>query len=72
MMSYEKMRNYLRTNCFLIPTLQCDEIRQKARKYLSYLERIKDYKNSADYVKSFYIISFKPFKKEVDNILKYY
>ena len=65
---YEEMMNYLRNVPTLAATLNFPEIREKARGLEEYLKHLEGCDEDM-YISNFYIVSFKPFKKKVDEII---
>ena len=71
-MTYEEMVNYLRHVGCYIATLNFPEVRVKASQLEQELKRLNKCYDKEQYFKNFYIISFKPFKNKVDEIIKYF
>lgn len=68
MTKLEFMVNFIKENAFTAATLQFDGIRREAMRLLDYLNKIKDVRDSETYIDNFYVITFMPFKKAVDEI----
>lgn len=69
-MTYEEMVNYLRQVKGCIQTLNFPEVRGKASQMEQQIEKLNNCSLSEQLLNNFYIISFKPFKNEVDEIIK--
>lgn len=68
MKTYEEMKKYLETVPVHAATLDFPEIREKAKNLLIVLERFNKCGNEC--VENFYMVSFLPFYKKAEEIIK--
>lgn len=64
----EFMVNFTKQNAFTAATLQFNALRREAMRILNYLDTLKNVKDNENYIDNFYVITFMPFKKAVDEI----